>query len=170
MSNYKVTFGGNTVTLTGKGIKVGDQAPNFTLLDENLKDVNLSDYKGKVKLLSIFPSIDTSVCSVQTRKFNVEAAKFGDKVVFIGISADLPFALKRFCGAEGIDNLVVLSDHRKMDFGSKYGFQIEELRLLTRGVIIIDANDKVRYVEVVPEIVNEPNYDAAINELKKIVS
>ena len=107
---------------------------------------------------------------MQTRKFNVEAAKFGDKVVFIGISADLPFALKRFCGAEGIDNLVVLSDHRKMDFGSKYGFQIEELRLLTRGVIIIDANDKVRYVEVVPEIVNEPNYDAAINELKKIVS
>lgn len=106
---------------------------------------------------------------MQTRKFNTEAAQFGDKVAFLAISADLPFALKRFCGAEGIDNLVPLSDHKEMDFGQKYGFHISELRLLARGVVIIDQNDTIQYIEVVPEIGNEPNYDAAINKLKELV-
>lgn len=168
MSN-KITFGGNPVTLKGNLVKVGDKAQGFTSIDGSLQPISLNSFAGKVKLLSIFPSIDTSVCSMQTRKFNEEAAKFGDKVAFIALSADLPFALKRFCGAEGIDNLMPLSDHKDMDFGNKYGFYIDELRLLARGVIIIDENDVVEYVELVPEIGNEPNYEAAIAKLNEII-
>ncbi|MDX9845797.1 MAG: thiol peroxidase [Tenuifilaceae bacterium] len=165
----KITFGGNPVTLIGNEIKVGDKAPTFNLLDGSLKSSTLADYKGKVKLLSIFPSIDTGVCSMQTRKFNQEAAQFGDRVAFLAISADLPFALKRFCGAEEINNLVPLSDHREMDFGKNYGFHISELRLLARGVVIVDANDVIQYIEIVPEIGHEPNYEAAIAKLKELV-
>lgn len=169
MSNQKITSGGNPVTLKGNAIKVGDKAPNFTAIDGSLKAVSLSDLKGKVKLFSVFPSIDTGVCSMQTRKFNVEAAKFGDKVQFIALSADLPFALKRFCGSEGIDNMLPLSDHKDLDFGNNYGFHIDELRLLARGVVIVDSNDVVQYVEIVTEVGHEPNYDAAIKKLKEIV-
>lgn len=165
----KITFGGNPVTLLGSEVKIGDKAPTFTVLDGFLKNISLSDFSGKVKLLSIFPSIDTGVCSTQTRKFNVEAAKFGENVAFIALSADLPFALKRFCGAEGINNLIPLSDHKEMDFGKKYGFQINELRLLARGVVIIDKNDIIQYVEIVPEIGQEPNYEAAISKLEELV-
>jgi thioredoxin-dependent peroxiredoxin len=168
MTTRKVTFGGNPVTLIGSSISVGDAAPNFNVIDESLKSINLSDFKGKIKLLSIFPSIDTGVCSLQTKKFNDEAAKFGEKVVFLALSADLPFALKRFCGAEGIGNLIPLSDHKDLDFGSKYGLHISELRLLARGVIIIDAMDILRYIEVVPEIGHEPDYETAIANLKII--
>jgi thiol peroxidase len=106
---------------------------------------------------------------MQNRKFNVEASKFGENVVFIAISADLPFALKRFCGAEGINNLVTLSDHREVDFGNKYGYHMKELRLLARGVIVIDDKYVVRYKEIVPEAGNEPNYDLAIKALKEVV-
>jgi len=169
MSNLKVTFGGNPVTLIGNEIKVGLKAPEFTAIDGSLKPINSSSFAGKVRLISIFPSIDTGVCSTQNRKFNQEAAQFGDKVAFIAISADLPFALKRFCGAEGIDNLIPLSDHMNMDFGKNYGFQISELRLLARGVVIVGADDIIKYIEILPEIGNEPNYEAAISELKKLV-
>lgn len=164
-----VTFGGNPVTLAGEQVKPGDKAPEFIALDTSLKPVKMSDFKGKVKLISVFPSIDTSVCSVQNHKFNKTAAEFGDKVAFIAISNDLPFALKRFCGAEGITNLITLSDHRDLEFGTNYGFLIKELRLLARGVVVIDKNDVVRYVEYVPEIAQEPNYDAAIKALKELV-
>ena len=164
-----VTFGGNPVTLTGEQVKAGDKALEFTALDNSLKPVKMSDFKGKVKLISVFPSIDTSVCSVQNHKFNKTASEFGDKVVFIAISNDLPFALKRFCGAEGITNLVTLSDHRDLEFGTNYGFLIKELRLLARGVVIIDKDDTIKYVEYVPEIAQEPNYDAAIKVLKELV-
>jgi thiol peroxidase len=169
MISKKITFGGNPVTLTGTEVHIGDKAPNFSALNGSLKGVALHDFKGKVKLFSIFPSIDTGICSIQTRKFNQEAAKFGEKVVFIAISADLPFALKRFCGAEGIDNLIPLSDHKELDFGNKYGFHISELRLLARGVIIVDADDVIRYIEVVSEIGHEPNYEAAIAKLNEIL-
>jgi thiol peroxidase len=165
----KVLFGPHEVTLTGNEINIGDKAPNFTAIDGSLKNVSLSDFKGKAKLISIFPSIDTGVCSMQNRKFNVEASKFGENVVFIAISADLPFALKRFCGAEGINNLVTLSDHREVDFGNKYGYHMKELRLLARGVIVIDDKYVVRYKEIVPEAGNEPNYDLAIKALKEVV-
>ncbi|MDD2197580.1 MAG: thiol peroxidase [Bacteroidales bacterium] len=169
MSNSKITFGGNPVNLIGKSIEVGDKAENFTVIDETLKPITLDNFSGKVKLISIFPSIDTSVCSLQTRKFNEEAAKFENKVAFIALSADLPFALKRFCGAEGIENLTPLSDHKDMDFGNKFGFHIKELRLLARGVVIIDDKNIVQYVEIVPEIGNEPNYEAAIAKLNKMI-
>ncbi len=169
MEERKITFGGNPVTLKGKEVKVGDKAQDFTVINDSLQNFSLSDFEDKVKLISIFPSIDTSVCSMQTRKFNEEAAKFGDDVAFIALSADLPFALKRFCGAEGIDNLTPLSDHKNMDFGEKYGFMIDELRLLARGVVIIDSNNEIKYVEIVPEIGNEPNYEMAINKLEELV-
>ncbi|MEW5846650.1 MAG: thiol peroxidase [Bacteroidota bacterium] len=164
-----LTFGGNPVTLAGDQVIPGDNALEFTALDTSLKPVKMSDFKGKVKLISVFPSIDTSVCSVQNHKFNKAAAEFGDKVAFIAISNDLPFALKRFCGAEGINNLITLSDHRDLEFGTNYGFLIKELRLLARGVVVIDKNDVIRYVEYVPEIAQEPNYDAAIKALKQLV-
>jgi thiol peroxidase len=140
----------------------------ISAIDTTLKPVGLNDFKGKVKLISIFPSIDTSVCSVQNHKFNKEAASYGDKVVFIAMSMDLPFALKRFCGAEGINNLVTLSDHKDADFGKKYGYLIEALRLLARGVVVIDKDDVIRYVEVVPEVGQEPNYDEALKVLKTL--
>ncbi len=166
MENRTVLFGGNPIALAGNGIKVGDKAPEFTAVDNGLKPVKLSDFKGKVKLLSIFPSIDTGVCSMQANKFNKEAAAFGDKVAFLAISVDLPFALKRFCGAEGINNLVTLSDHRDVDFGDKYGYLIKDLRLLARGVVVIDKDDVIRHVEVVPNVGQEPNYDEAIKAVK----
>ncbi|HCX98765.1 MAG TPA: thiol peroxidase [Bacteroidales bacterium] len=169
MNNSKITFGANPVNLIGKLVEVGDKAENFTAIDESLKPITLDEFSSKVKLISIFPSIDTSVCSLQTRKFNQEAAKFKNKVAFIALSADLPFALKRFCGAEGIDNLTPLSDHKDMDFGNKFGFHIKELRLLARGVIIIDDKNIVQYVEIVPEIGNEPNYEAAIAKLNRMI-
>jgi thiol peroxidase len=169
MDNRKITFGGNPVTLVGHEIKVGGKAPEFTLIDNGLKPVSLANFGGKVKLLSIFPSIDTSVCSVQNHRFNKEASAFGDKVAFLAISNDLPFALKRFCGAEGITNLITLSDHRETDFGLKYGFLVKELRLLARGVVIIDKDDVIRYIEIVPEIAHEPNYDAALEVLRSLL-
>lgn len=165
----KVTFKGNPVTLLGKEIKEGDQAPDFTVLDNGLNPVKLSDYKGKVKVLSIFPSVDTSVCSKQNRRFNQEAAELSDDIEILAISNDLPFALNRFCDAEGIDKVTTLSDHKDVDFGTKYGFLIEELRLLARGVVVVDQNDKVKYVEYVPEIGNEPDYDSALNAAKSLV-
>ncbi len=164
-----ITFGGNPVTLSGEQVKAGDKAPEFNAIDNSLKPVKLSDFKGKLKLISVFPSIDTSVCSVQNHKFNKAASDFGDKVAFIAISNDLPFALKRFCGAEGITNLVTLSDHRDLEFGTNYGFLIKELRLLARGVVVIDKDNVIRYVEYVPEIASEPNYEAALSALKELV-
>ncbi|RPH34342.1 MAG: thiol peroxidase [Bacteroidales bacterium] len=169
MENRTVLFGGNPVALSGNSVKVGDKAPEFTAIDNGLKPVKLSDFKGKVKLISIFPSIDTSICSIQNHKFNSESGTYGDKVAFLAISIDLPFALKRFCGAEGINNLTTLSDHRDADFGSKYGFLIKDLRLLARGVVVIDKDDVIRYVEVVPNVGHEPNYDNALKALKTLL-
>lgn len=169
MENRTVLFGGNPVALAGNGVKVGDKAPEFSVIDNGLKPVKLSDFKGKVKLISIFPSIDTGVCSIQNRKFNSEAGAYGDKVAFLAISIDLPFALKRFCGAEGISNLQTLSDHRDADFGNKYGFLIKDLRLLARGVVVIDKDDVIQYVEVVPNVGQEPNYDDALKAIKALL-
>lgn len=165
----KVTFMGNPVTLLGKETKVNDKAVDFTVLNNNLEPVKLSDFEGKVKILSLFPSVDTGVCSKQNHTFNEEAANLSEDIVILAISNDLPFALKRFCGAEGIDNLITLSDHRDLDFSSKYGFLIEELRLIARGVIVIDKDNVVKYVEYVPEIGEEPDYDSAINAAKLLV-
>lgn len=164
----KVTFQGNPVTLVGSEIKTGNKAPDFTVLNNELKPVNMSDYDGKIKILSIFPSVDTGVCSKQNHRFNEEASKLSDDIVILAISNDLPFALSRFCGAEGIDKVITLSDHKDLDFGMKYGFLIEEMRLLARGVVVVDKDNTVKHVEYVPEIGQEPDYDTAIKTAKEI--
>lgn len=165
----KVRFKGNYITLLGNEAKVGEKAPDFTVLGKALNPVKLSDYKGKVVILSIFPSIDTPVCATQNRTFNKEAANLSSHIVVLGVSNDLPFALGRFCGAEGIDKVETLSDHKDLDFSLKYGFLIEELRLLTRGTVVIDKNGFIQYVEYVPEATNEPDYNSALEIAKKLV-
>ncbi|UJL45073.1 thiol peroxidase [Virgibacillus sp. NKC19-16] len=159
MSN--ITFNQEPVTLLGTEIKVGDQAPDFTVVSNDLKDVSLNDYKGNVKLISVVPSIDTGVCSEQTKRFNEEADKI-DNVQVLTISMDLPFAQQRWCAANGIKKLDTLSDHRDADFGEKYGVLIKELRLLSRSIFVVDSNDKVTYVEYVNEVTNHPDYDSAL--------
>lgn len=162
-----ITFMGNPLTLVGPMVKKGDKAKDFTALNNELHPVKLSDYAGKIKVISVVPSIDTGICETQTRTFNKEAANLGD-VAILTISCDLPFALGRFCGAHGIDKVVTLSDHKDTDFGLKYGFLIEELRLLSRGIIVIDKNDNVTYVEYVKEVASHPNYELALEEVKKL--
>lgn len=164
----KVTFGGSPLTIVGEPIKVGDKAPDFTVLSASLEPVKLSDYDGKVRILAIYPSIDTGVCAAQNRRFNVEANKL-EGVVVLSISCDLPFAQSRFCAAEGLDNIVTLSDHKETEFGIKYGFLLKELRLLSRGTVIIDKEGIVKYVEYVSEVTNEPDFDAAIKAVNEIL-
>ncbi len=161
------TFMGGPLTLLGDMVQLGDKAKDFTVLGNDLKPVKLSDYAGKTVILSLAPSIDTGVCAAQTRKFNVEAAKLND-IAILAISMDLPFALGRFCGAEGIDKVITLSDHKDADFGTKYGFLIEELRLLNRGIVIIDKEGVVRYVEYVKENTDHPDYDKALEAAKAL--
>ncbi|WP_294833951.1 thiol peroxidase [uncultured Gilliamella sp.] len=164
----QVTMRGVPVTLLGTHIKVGDKAPDFTVQDSSMKPVKLSDFKGKVRIINSVPSIDTSVCSAQVHRFNTQAAKLKDVVIF-SVSVDLPFALNRYCAAEGIDAVKVTSDHKDLDFGLKYGVVIEQLRLLTRAVFVVDKNDNIVYVQYVKETSEEPDYDkvlAVINTLK----
>jgi thioredoxin-dependent peroxiredoxin len=163
-----VTMGGNPVTIIGKEIHVGDQAPDFTVVDNDMKPFSLKDAADKVKIISVVPSLDTGVCEFQTTSFNEAAADLGD-VVILTISVDLPFAQKRFCGAKGIDKVITLSDHKDLSFGMNYGFVIEELRLLSRGIVILDRNNEVKYVEYVKEISEHPNYEKAIEETKKLL-
>lgn len=164
----QVTFKGNAVTLLGQEVKVGDKAPNFTVLANDLSPVTLEDSKGTVRIISVVPSLDTGLCDQQTRRFNEEAAKL-DGVRILTISVDLPFAQKRWCGAAGIDKVQTLSDHRDLSFGEAYGVAIKELRLLTRSVFVIDKNDTIVYVEYVPEATNPPNYEAAVEAAKSLL-
>lgn len=160
-----ITFKGNPVTLLGNEAKVGEKAPDFKVLANDLSEVTLADSKGKVRLISVVPSLDTGVCDQQTRRFNEEAASL-ENVEILTISVDLPFAQKRWCGAAGIDKVQTLSDHRDLSFGKAYGLAIEELRLLARSVFVIDSNDVVTYAEYVSEATNHPNYEAAIEAAK----
>lgn len=162
----QITFKQNPVTLIGKEVKVGDTAPNFTVLANDLSPVTLNDSKGKVRLISVVPSLDTGTCDAQTRKFNESAAEIGEDVVILTISNDLPFAQKRWCAAAGIENVQTLSDHRDLSFGEAYGVAIQELRLLARAVFVVDADDKVTYVEYVSEATEHPDYDQAIAAVK----
>jgi len=157
-----VTFKGNGVTLLGNPVTVGDKAPDFTALDRGLGAVKLSDFKGKTRVISVTPSLDTAICDTQLRRFNEAAAKLGDDVTMINVSMDLPFAIGRFCTTAGIDNVVTLSDHRDASFGQAYGVLIKELRLLARAVFVVDAQDVVRHAEIVPEVGSHPDYDEAI--------
>ena len=162
-----VTFKRKPVTLVGPEIKVGYRAPDFKLLDSDMKEVSLSQNRGKIRLLSVVYSLETPVCDLQTQRFEEEAAKFPN-VMMYAISMDLPFAQARYQKEHNIRNLKVLSDHRDASFGMAYGLLIKETRLLARAIFIIDADDMVRYVEYVKEVTQAPDYDRAIGALKEV--
>jgi thiol peroxidase len=164
-----VTTKGNPVTLVGKEVKVGDKAPDFTVVDNALKPVGLSAYRGKVVVISAVLSLDTGLCDSQTRRFNEEATGLGDDVVVLTISMDLPFAQKRWCGAAGVERVVTLSDYQQASFGQAYGVLIKGLRLLTRSVFVIDGDGTVRYVQLVPDTATEPDYDAALRAVRALL-
>ncbi len=165
-----ITFAGNQVTLAGNTTVREQVAANFCAVKQDLAPFDFyAETEGKVKVISVVPSLDTGVCALQTTKFNEEAAKLKSDVIVVTISVDLPFAQGRFCGAKGIENLVVVSDHKDLDFGDKYGFIIEEFRLLSRGIIVIDRSNTVKYVEYVSEVTNEPDYDKALEAVKRLL-
>ena len=156
------------MTLVGPDLTVGAKAPGFIALDKNLQEVKLSDYTGKIKVISVTPSLDTPVCDLQTRRFNHEASLLPSDIVVLNISMDLPFAIARFCTVAGIEKVVALSDHRTGSFGEAYGVLIKELRLLARSVFILDKEDVVRYREIVPEQGNHPDYEQALKALANL--
>lgn len=160
----KVTFKDNPVTLAGELPAVGSQAPDFLLTGTDLTDKGLKDYAGKKVILNIFPSIDTPVCATSTKKFNGEADKLSN-VAILCVSQDMPFAHGRFCGAEGLEKVIPLSSLRNDDFGKKYGVRLMDgplAGLFARAIVVLDASGKVVYTELVPDIGQEPNYDAAL--------
>lgn len=164
-----ITFKGNPLTLVGTELKVGDKAPDVTVLGNDLSPVRLSSYRGKVCVISVVPSLDTPVCDMQTRKFNEAAGNLGDNVVVLTLSMDLPFAQARWCGAAGIDKVITLSDHRAAAFGEASGLLIKELRLLARAVFVVDQEGVIRYRQLVKEVTTEPDYKAALEAAKKLV-
>jgi thiol peroxidase len=159
---------GKSLTLLGKELKVGDAAPDFEIVANDMSAVKLSSYRGKVCVITSVPSLDTSVCDIETRKFNEEAGKLGSDVVVLTISMDLPFAQKRWCGATGVKNVQTLSDHRDASFGKAFGVLIKELRLLARAVFVVDKEGIVRYTQIVKELTNEPDYEAVLKVVKEI--
>jgi len=163
-----VTMKGNPVTLIGNEVQVGQSAPDCTLVANDLSEFTLSSLKGKKVILSVVPSLDTAVCDLQTKRFNKEAASLGDDVQVVTISMDLPFAQKRWCGANQSENIITLSDHRDASFGEAYGLLVKGLRLLSRAVFVVDANGVVQYKQIVSEITSEPNYEEVINAIKKL--
>lgn len=164
-----VTFQGNPLTLLGPEIKVGDKAPAFQLLDNGLQPVSLADSAGKIRLLTVVPSLDTPVCDTMGRQFNQQAAQLPADVVIYTISVDLPFAQARWCGNAGIERIKTLSDYQERSFGLAYGLLIKELKLLARTVLVIDRDDTVRYVQLVKEAANEPDYQAALAAVQKLL-
>jgi thiol peroxidase len=167
-NNTAVTLGGAVVTLFGAFPILGQTAPAFTLVDKDLKDVTLQSFAGKRKVLNIVPSLDTAVCAASARKFNQAAGKLNNTVV-IAISADLPFAMSRFCVAEGLENVVTLSLMRGRDFMRNYGVKIADTALAgltARAVLVLDENDRIIHAELVDDITHEPNYDAALAALQ----
>jgi thiol peroxidase len=164
-----VTMKGNPITLVGPEIKVGDTAPDFTVVANDLSEVTLASSAGKARLISVVPSLDTPVCDQQTRRFNEEASNLPGGIDVLTISVDLPFAQKRFCGAAEIDKITPLSDHRDASFGTAYGTLIKELRLLARAIFVVDKDDKVVHAEYVGEVTEHPDYDAAIAAAKNCV-
>lgn len=165
-----VTMKGQPLVLVGNEVKVGDQAADVTLAGNDLSDVKLSSFRDKVCIISVVPSLDTPVCDVMTRRFNEAAYELAGDVVVLTISVDLPFAQARWCGSAGIDNVVTLSDYRETAFGEAYGVLIKGLRLLARAVFVVDTDGVVRYEQVVPELTDEPDYDAAIRAAKGLLA
>lgn len=156
------------VTLLGKQVSIGDQAPNFKVVDKNFSPVQLSDFKGQTVLISVVPSLDTGVCSIQTKRFNEEAGKLPSNITLLTLSNDLPFAQKRFCKVENVDQIKVLSDSVWRNFGENYGLIIKDMGLLTRAIFIIDSKGKIKYKELVANISQHPDYESALNAVKNI--
>ncbi len=165
-----VTFRGSALTLLGNELKVGQQAPDAVVLANDLTEVRLSGFRGKIVVICSVPSLDTPVCDTQTRRFNEAAAEMGDDVAILTISMDLPFAQARWCGAAGVEAVRTLSDHRDAAFGLAYGVLIKELRLLARAIFVVDRQGLIRYVQLVGEIANEPDYDAALQAVSELTS
>jgi thioredoxin-dependent peroxiredoxin len=163
-----VTVKGNPLTLLGKTLKVGDPAPDFTVINNDMAPVSLSDFKGKVCVISSVHSIDTSVCDMETRRFNQEAEGLGPDIVILTISMDLPFAQKRWCGAAGVERVITLSDHRDASFGMAYGTLIKELRLLARCVFVVDKAGIIRYIQLVDEVSHQPDYEPILKAVKAL--
>ena len=163
-----ITMKGNPLTLMGNEVKVGEMAPDFVVLDNNLSPVKFSSFRGKTCILSSVPSLDTPVCDMETRKFNEEAGRLGPDVAILTVSMDLPFAQKRWCAAAGVDKVQTLSDHRDASFGTSYGVLIKELRLLARAVFLVDRKGIIQYIQLVKEVTKEPDYEAALNTLRKL--
>lgn len=169
MAQLQVTMKGNPLTLSGPLPAIGIKAPDFTALNNDLSPASLSDFRGKVIIISSVPSLDTPVCDMETRRFNQEAGGLGDKVTVLTISMDLPFAQARWCGAAGIDKVITLSDHRDASFGKAYGVMIKELRLLARCVFVVDKEGILRYTQLVKEITEEPKYEEVLKAVKGLL-
>lgn len=163
------TLQGNPLTLLGPELKAGDKAPDFTLNKDLLTEVTLADFEGKVKLISVVPSLDTGVCDAQTRRFNKEAASLGEDVVILTVSVDLPFAQTRWCGAAGVDKVITLSDYKNRSFGMAYGVLIKELQLDMRSIFVLDKDNKLVYVEYVKEMSEHPDYEKALAAVRTIL-
>ncbi|RKX84345.1 MAG: thiol peroxidase [Spirochaetes bacterium] len=168
MERQITKMGGNVITLEGREVSVGEKAPDFIVLDNDLLPKYLKDFAGRIKLISAVPSLDTSVCDTETRKFNELTAGFSKDVVVLTISMDLPFAQKRWCSAAGVDRVITLSDYKEASFGLSYGVLIKELRLLNRSIFIVDKDDVIRYIEIVEENYNHPDYNRAVKALKSM--
>jgi thioredoxin-dependent peroxiredoxin len=164
-----ITFKGNPMTLLGPELKVGEKAPDFAVVDTSMQPVTLATHGGKVRIVSAVPSLDTPVCDTETRRFNQEAADLPGGAVVLTVSLDLPFAQKRWCGAAGIDRVTTLSDYRDRSFGLAYGVLIDELKLLSRSVFVIDRDDVIRYIQHVPEVTREPDYAAVLDAARKLL-
>ena len=164
-----ITMKGNALTLVGNEVKVGELAPDFEVLDNDLKLVKLSSLRGKVCIISSVPSLDTSVCDTMTRRFNLEADNLGENVAVLTISMDLPFAQKRWCGTADANNVQTLSNHREASFGTAFGVLIQELRLLARAVFVLDRDGIIRYIQIVDELTNEPDYEAVLEAAKELM-
>lgn len=165
----QVTMGGIPMGLLGKEVKVGDKAPLFKAVNVDLSEFRLEDHLGKAIVLTCFPSVDTGICAVQAAKFNNEVGKLGDKALVVTVSNDLPFALTRYCAAEGVENAITVSDHKDLDFSMQYGMLIGDLRLLARAVFVIDQEGVIRYKELASEVKSELNYEKALEALKELI-
>ena len=168
-ANHLVTFKGRPVTLIGKQVKVGELARDFSVLANDLTEISLKDTAAKIRVINVVFSLETSICDIQTRKFNEELAQFAEKVDVMTISMDLPFAQARWCSASGLKNVRTYSDHRDAHFGVAFGVLIKELRLLARSVFILDADNKVRYADYVSEVSTHPDYSAALAAVKALL-
>jgi thioredoxin-dependent peroxiredoxin len=163
------TMRGNPLTLIGPELKPGEKAPDFTVVDSNLKPVTLKDTGGQVRIISVVPSLDTPVCDAQTKRFNEEAAKLPG-VDILTVSMDLPFAQKRWCGAFGVDKIKMLSDHREGSFGANYGTLIKDMRIESRAIFVVDQSNTIRHAEYVREVADFPNYEAALSAAKSALA